>query len=130
MQNPSSAPSASQAARSDGTRRNAAANLKFRQRHYIKLYRISARSRKLEQRIRKFTPVTTGGGVALKEMPLPDGTVKYDAVNGTKGWRWVETEEFLKNGKIEDIDRSYYDKLANDAIDQINKYGDYYAFVA
>ena len=81
-------------------------------------------------KIGQFTPVTTGGGVALKEMPLPDGTVKYDAVNGTKGWRWVETEEFLKNGKIEDIDRSYYDKLANDAIDQINKYGDYYAFVA
>lgn len=81
-------------------------------------------------KIGQFTPVKENGGVALKEMPLPDGTVKYDSVNGTKGYRWVETEEFLKNGSKEDIDMSYYDMLANKAIDQINKYGDYYAFVA
>ena len=64
-------------------------------------------------------------------MTAKDGTIKYDAVVGTKGYKWCETEEFLKNGgTIDDVDISYYDNLANEAIDQINKYGDYYAFVA
>lgn len=82
-------------------------------------------------KIGQFTPVIRGGGSAVKEMTAKDGTIKYDAVVGTKGYKWQETEEFLKNGgTIEDIDVSYYEHLANDAIDQINKYGDYYAFVA
>ena len=33
-------------------------------------------------------------------------------------------------GKEEDIDRSYYDKLVNDAVDAISKYGDYEWFVS
>ena len=82
-------------------------------------------------KIGQFTPVKHDGGTAVREMIAKDGTIKYDAVNSTKGYKWRETEEFLSNGgTIDDIDISYYDHLANDAIDQINKYGDYYAFVA
>ena len=82
-------------------------------------------------KIGQFTPVKHDGGTAVREMIAKDGTIKYDAVNSTKGYKWRETEEFLDNGgTINDIDISYYDHLANDAIDQINKYGDYYAFVA
>lgn len=82
-------------------------------------------------RIGQFTPVKSGGGTLLKEVTTSDGNKKYDSVTGTKGYLWIETEDFLNNGgTMDDVDFSYHEKLANEAIDQINKYGDYYAFVA
>lgn len=82
-------------------------------------------------KVGQFTPVKSGGGIALVQRRAADGTVKYDSVNDTKGYRWKDTEEFLENGgTIDDVDISYYEDLANEAVDQINKYGDYYAFVA
>lgn len=82
-------------------------------------------------KIGQFTPVKNGGGFAVREATATDGTIKYDSVNGTKGHRWRETEEFLEHGgTIDDIDVSYYNELVDKAIDQINTYGDYYAFVA
>lgn len=66
-----------------------------------------------------------GGGVLLREK---DG--KYYAVGGSKGYRWLESEMVKLSGKEDDIDLSYYDRLADEAIDTISKYGDYEWFVS
>ena len=55
---------------------------------------------------------------------------KYYAVTGTKGYRWLESEVVKTLGKEADIDRSYYDKLVNDAVENISQYGDFTWFVA
>lgn len=82
-------------------------------------------------KIGQFTPVRSGGGTVLVSRKTADGGIKYDSVSGTKGFKWLETEDFLKNGgTAEDVDTSYYEKLVDEAINQISKYGDYYAFVA
>ena len=74
-----------------------------------------------------FCPIKPGfgGGILLREK---DG--KYYAATGSKGYRWMESEN-VKMLKLEDkIDTSYYEKLCNDAIDDISKFGDYYWFVS
>lgn len=50
---------------------------------------------------------------------------KYSAASGTTGFRWMESEMVTALGREADIDRSYYDKLVNDAIETINQYGDF-----
>lgn len=67
----------------------------------------------------------TGGGILLREK---DG--KYDAATGTKGYRWMESEIVKTLGKEEDIDRSYYRAMVDDAIAAISKYGDFEAFAS
>ena len=55
---------------------------------------------------------------------------KYYSVGGTKGYRWLESE-FVKQAGLEDrIDMTYYNSLVDDAIDTINKVGDFEAFVS
>lgn len=77
-------------------------------------------------RVGQFCPIKKGcgGGLLMREK---DG--KYYAATGSKGFRWLESEMVKELGKEDDIDRSYYDKLANAAIDTINEYGDFYWFV-
>lgn len=66
-----------------------------------------------------------GGGTLLREK---DG--KYYAVGGTKGYRWMESE-LVQNLKLEDeIDISYYERLADDAAAAIEEYGDFAAFAS
>ena len=69
-----------------------------------------------------FCPVVAGenGGILLRENK--DQT-KYDAVNGSKGYRWLESELVKDLGKT--IDKDYYISLCNDAIDHIKEFGDY-----
>lgn len=66
-----------------------------------------------------------GGGILVR-----DNHGKYAAVTGTDGWRWMESEqvEVLKKEKY--IDKRYYRKLVDDAIDEISKFGDFEQFVA
>ena len=66
----------------------------------------------------------TGGGILLREK---DG--KYYAATGTKGYRWLEAEIVKELGKENDIDKSYYESLADDAIKDISSYGDYDWFI-
>lgn len=54
---------------------------------------------------------------------------KYQAVAGTKGYRWLEAEEVKLLSKEEDIDMSYFHTLADKAIDAISQYGDFEHFV-
>ena len=78
-------------------------------------------------KVGQFCPIKDGcgGGVLLREK---DG--KYYAVGGSKGFRWLESEMVRELGKEEDIDRSYYDKLVDDAVETISKYGDFEWFVS
>lgn len=83
-------------------------------------------------KIGNFCPIKPGrgGGELLRQNKDKDGNVKYDSATGAKGYRWLESEMVKELGKEEDIDRSYYDKLVNDAVDAISKYGDYEWFVS
>lgn len=75
-------------------------------------------------KVGQFCPMKSGGEL-LREK---DG--KYSAVTGTKGYKWLESEMVKTLGKEGDIDRSYYDKLVDDAVAAISKYGDFEAFVS
>ena len=74
-----------------------------------------------------FCPIKPGcgGGLLMREK---DG--KYNSATGAKGYRWLEAEVVKELHKEEDIDRSYYQKLVDDAIKDIEKYGDFEWFVA
>ena len=83
-------------------------------------------------RVGLFCPVKdgVGGGILLREK---DG--KYNSANGSKKkdgtpYRWMEADMVKTFGFEDQIDRSYYNSLADDAIDEINKYGDFEAFAA
>ena len=78
-------------------------------------------------KIGQFCPIKPGcdGGILCREK---DG--KYNAANGTIGYRWLESEMVKELGKENDIDRSYYDKLVDDAVDSISQYGDFEWFVS
>lgn len=78
-------------------------------------------------KVGRFCPIKPGhgGGVLLREK---DG--KYYAATGSKGYRWLESETVKMLGKEDSIDRSYYDKLVDDAVEAIAKYGDFEWFVA
>ena len=77
-----------------------------------------------------FTPVKPGcgGGVLVREAVDKEGNIKYDAVTGTKGYRWVNSE-CLSDNDISMIDKTYYQTLVDDAVESIAKYGDAEAFM-
>ena len=77
-----------------------------------------------------FTPVKPGmgGGLLVREGYDKEGNVKYDAVTGTKGYRWVNSE-CLSDNDISMIDKTYYQTLVDDAVESIAKYGDAEAFI-
>ena len=78
-------------------------------------------------KVGRFTPIKpgSGGGELVRE-----SNGKYNAATGTKGYRWLESEMVKLLGKEDDIDKSYYISLCDAAIDTINKYGDFNAFVS
>lgn len=83
-------------------------------------------------RVGRFCPIKPecGGRELLREGKAKDGSVKYDAATGTKGYLWLESEMVKELGKEKDIDRSYYDKLVDAAADTISQYGDFEWFVS
>lgn len=77
-------------------------------------------------RVGYFCPIKPGygGGVLLVQR-----NHKYDSANGAKGYRWLEAD--MIRGVNEDaIDISYYNKLVDDAVETISKYGDFEMFVS
>lgn len=78
-------------------------------------------------KVGEFCPVKTGkgGGVLVREQ---EG--KYYAATGTTGYRWLESDIMFNGGNDEFIDRSFYDKLVDDAVEAISKYGDFEWFVS
>ena len=83
-------------------------------------------------KVGQFCPIKEdcGGGELLREGKDKEGNVKYSAPSGTKGYRWMESEMVRTLEKEQDIDRSYYDKLVDDAVETISKYGDFEFFVS
>ena len=78
-------------------------------------------------KVGQFCPIKPGcgGGLLMREK---DG--KYYAATGSKGYRWLESEVVKELEKEDDIDRSYYDHLVNDAAETIAVYGDLEWFVS
>ncbi len=75
-------------------------------------------------RIGRFVPVTSGGGVLYRI----DGEKKH-AVTGTKGYYWIEAE-MAEHADLRDrVDIEYFEQMANDAVNTINKFGDFSEFV-
>lgn len=74
-----------------------------------------------------FCPIKKGcgGGILLREK---DG--KFYAATGTKGYRWLESEMVKALNKEGDIDRKYYEKLVDDAVETISKFGDFEWFIS
>lgn len=78
-------------------------------------------------KVGEFCPMVpgSGGGELLR---FADD--KYSAAVGTKGWRWMESEMVKNLGKENLIDKRYYTKLVDEAVDAISKYGDFEWFVS
>lgn len=83
-------------------------------------------------KIGNFCPIKPGcgGGELLRIGTDKDGEVKYSSATGAKGYRWLESEMVRELGKQDDIDRSYYNKLVDDAVENISQYGDFEWFVS
>lgn len=82
-------------------------------------------------RIGLFCPVKdgAGGGRLLRSKELSTGEVRYDAVTGTKGYRWVESETIKNLDYMSIINLSYYDSLVIAAKEAINEFGDVEQFI-
>ena len=81
-------------------------------------------------RVGQFTPVINGIGGGELVCKRENGT--YAAVQGTLGYRWMESEMIraLYPDPISIVDRDYYNKKVDEAVDAINKYGDFEWFVS
>lgn len=73
-----------------------------------------------------FCPIKPGCGGGTLVCKRDD---KYSAVTGTKGYRWLESEIVKQNGKEDDIDKTYYNKLVDDAVSTISEFGDIEWFI-
>lgn len=61
---------------------------------------------------------------------MRESSGKYGYATGAKGYRWLESEIVKNSNKTEDIDISYYEKLVDEAVKTIGKYGDFLEFVS
>lgn len=84
-------------------------------------------------KVGQFCPIKPGcgGGLLLRETEnKKTGQKGYSAATGTIGYRWLESEMVRTLGREADIDRSYYDKMVDAAIETISEYGDFEQFVS
>ncbi len=84
-------------------------------------------------RVGQFCPIKKGcGGAALvRDAGVTDaGEKKYSAVTGSLGYRWLESESVYSLHMEEDIDKEYFNKEVDAAVEEISKYGDFEWFVA
>lgn len=73
----------------------------------------------------RFVPVEEGQNGAMLYRIKDD---KYYAVNGTKGYLWMEAEMAAANNAK--INMGYFNRLADEAVKTINKYGSFDEFVS
>lgn len=72
----------------------------------------------------RFIPVVGKGAQLLR--------IKEDkqfAVTGTKGYLWIEAEQYKQDPEAYEIDMSYFEKLVDEAIRTIEKFGSFEEFV-
>lgn len=77
-------------------------------------------------KVGSFCPIKSGsgGGELLREK---DG--KYYSATGAKGYRWLEAETVKANDMTDEIDMSYFVKLADNAVASCQEYGSFEWFV-
>ena len=73
-----------------------------------------------------FVPVEKDGGTLYRVHED-----KYYAVSGTKGHQWMEADAAVEAGEKDDlqIDMTYFEKLKNDAVATIEKFGNFEEFI-
>lgn len=78
-------------------------------------------------KVGEFCPVKPGhgGGILCREQ-----NGKFYAATGTTGYRWLESEMMTTSSNEDSIDRSYYQKLVDDAVEAISQYGDFEWFAS
>lgn len=78
-------------------------------------------------KVGQFTPIKPGegGGLLLREK---DG--KYNSAPNAKDYRWLESHLVEALGYMDKIDKSYYDGMVNEAVEDISEYGDFEWFVS
>ena len=88
-------------------------------------------------KVGRFCPVISGveGGILVREATTPEGKTKYTSVTGSlkpdkSPYRWLEAEYVKTLGMEDCIDKSYYRRLVDDAVDAISQYGDFEQFVS
>ena len=74
----------------------------------------------------QFTPIIPGSGAAVLYR-IKDG--KTYAIQGSSGFRWLESETVKNLGKENLADRSYYRKLVDDAKDALAEFGSVEEFI-
>ena len=87
-------------------------------------------NRRFIGRVGSFCPIKPGlgGGELLREAKDKAGNTKYDAPAGSKDFRWLESEVVSVLEREKDIDKSYYNKMVDDALEVISQYGDFEHF--
>jgi hypothetical protein len=73
-----------------------------------------------------FSPMKPGSGGGLLVRVIDD---KIHAVQGTKGWLWMESEMVQDLSLEKDIDTSYFTTLVDEAVTALKKHGDVEAFL-
>lgn len=84
-------------------------------------------------KVGQFCPIKPGcgGGILLRETEnKKTGEKGYAAATGSKGFRWLESEMVRELGKENDINRTYYNNLVDEAVKSLSSYGDFERFVA
>lgn len=79
-----------------------------------------------------FSPIMAGKGGAelLREGAGYFEYPKFSSAGGAKGYRWMESEVLKEVGDESWIDRNYYRKMVDEAVETISKYGDFEAFAS
>lgn len=85
--------------------------------------------RRFVGKVGSFCPIKSGcgGGELVRINSTGD---KYGAVTGTKGYRWLEAEVVKELHKEDDIDMSYFNQLATEAIETIEQFGNFDNFIS
>ena len=78
-------------------------------------------------KIGQFCPILPGCGGG--ELMTLRGESDYYAVQGTKGYRFLESETIKNLGREEDINEAYFIEMANESINHIAEFGDYDEFI-
>jgi hypothetical protein len=71
---------------------------------------------------------TVDAGI-LVSSNVVNGETVYASVSGTKGYRWLETEDVIRKGLQDHLDISYYRKLIDSARDHLAKFCDVDEFI-
>ena len=113
----------------DGTRRRIDWSIEPKPDRVVELEKLIAEGHDYHfvGKVGQFCPIKPGkgGGILVREQ-----NGKYYAAAGTTGFRWLESELVRSSGTDENIDKTYYTKLVDDAVETISEYGDFEWFVS